>query len=120
LNDGFLSIESVYVLFVGVLSFKESTVTVYIDSQANLSFSNQSIFLYLCTCIGSLIRCPRKVIKRECREIRQQSRCCKLSHVLSNTFATVGFSGQWEGVQKWSKSEDLPCSFSFLSFRGQS
>ena len=120
LNDELISFESAFALLAGIFSFKKSTVSVYIESHARFSFSDQSIFVYLCTSIGSLFRRIRKAIKRECREIRQQSRCCKLRDILNNTFATVGFSGQWEGVQKRSKSEDLPCSFSFLSFRGQS
>ena len=55
----------------------------------NCIFSNQLIFNYLCTHIGSLNRTTRKAIKRECRENRQQSRCCKLYLVLNTTFATV-------------------------------
>jgi len=36
---------------------------------------------------------------------------------LNNTFATVGFQDQWEGVQKWSESEELPCDQRFNAFK---
>jgi hypothetical protein len=38
---------------------------------------------YLCTRIGLLLSTSEKAIKRECRENRQQSRCCKLHFELT-------------------------------------
>ena len=66
--------------------------------------------------IGLLFRFTRKAIKRECREIRQQSRCCKLLAVLNNSVATVCLQANGKAFIKRSKSEDLPCNSCFNAF----